>query len=114
MAKLIQADADFVIEPAGRAPAGVMRKAVRSISAPLLRKAATRGRIDCPIWIKPKRGALLALRMVAIKEAGEGLGAARGKARRNAQKRRISSQSKRWKLPIGSSGDLTQANRLHD
>jgi hypothetical protein len=86
MAKLIQAGADFVIRAGwkGARWCDALGRPINLIS--LLRKAAARGRIDCPIWIKPRRGPLLALRLVAIKKPTEASSAARGKARRNAQK----------------------------
>jgi DDE family transposase len=51
-----------------------------------LRTAAARGLIDRPIWIGRKRGAPLALRLVAIKKPAEAAAAARRKARRDAQR----------------------------
>jgi hypothetical protein len=51
-----------------------------------LRKAAARGLIDRPIWIKCKRGAPLALRLVAVKKPPETAAEARRKARRAAQR----------------------------
>jgi hypothetical protein len=50
-----------------------------------LRKAAAHGIIDRPIWIKRKRGAPLALRLVAVKKPAQAAAAARRKARRGAQ-----------------------------
>jgi hypothetical protein len=52
------------------------------------RKAAARGLIDRPIWIARKRGAPLALRLVAIKKPAQAAAAARRKARRAAQRER--------------------------
>ena len=48
-------------------------------------KASVRGLIDRPIWIKRKRGAPLALRLVAVKKPAEAAAVARRKARRGAQ-----------------------------
>jgi Transposase DDE domain len=53
-----------------------------------LRKAAARGRIDRPIWIARKRGAPLALRLVAIKKPAQAAAAARRKAHLAARKER--------------------------
>jgi hypothetical protein len=87
MAKLIQAGADFVIR-AGWKGARWCDGEGRLINlVSLLRKAAARGLIDCPVWIKPKRGALIALRLVAIKKPAQACAAARRKARRSAQRR---------------------------
>jgi Transposase DDE domain len=86
MAKLIQAGADFVIRAGWKGARWCDAQGHLISLISLLRKAAARGRIDCPIWIKPKRGALLALRLVAIKKPAEASAAARRKARRNAQK----------------------------
>ena len=54
----------------------------------LLRKAAARGRIDQPIWIARKRGAPLALRLVAIKKPEQAAAEARRKAHLAARKER--------------------------
>src|SRR4029079_12991972 len=43
------------------------------------------GLIDRPIWIKRKRGAPLALRLVAVKKPAQAAALARRKARRGAQ-----------------------------
>jgi hypothetical protein len=86
MAKLIQAGADFVIRAGWKGARWCDAQGHLITLISLLRKAAARGRIDCPIWIKPKRGPLLALRLVAIKKPAEASAAARGTARRNAQK----------------------------
>jgi len=86
MARLIEAKADFVIRAGWKSARWLdrMGRALDLIAE--LRKAAKRGLIDCPIWIKPKRGAPLALRMVAIKKPQRAAAEARRKARRNAQK----------------------------
>jgi len=86
MAKLLKAGADFVIR-AGWKCARWCDAEGRSINLiSLLRKAAARGLIDCPIWISPKQGAPLALRLVAIKKPAQASAAARRKARRSAQR----------------------------
>jgi hypothetical protein len=51
-----------------------------------LRKAAARGLIDRPIWIKRKSGEPLALRLVAIKKPAQAAAEARRKAHRAAQR----------------------------
>ena len=86
MARLIEAGADFVIRAGWKSArwCDAEGRLVNLIS--LLRKAAARGLIDRPIWLKPKRGAPLALRLVAIKKPKEACAAARRKARRNAQR----------------------------
>ena len=86
MAGLIKAGADFVIRAGwkGARWCDAEGRAVNLIS--LLRKAAARGLIDCPIWIKPRRGAPLALRLVAIKKPEQASAAARRKARKSAQR----------------------------
>jgi hypothetical protein len=51
-----------------------------------LRKAATRGLIDRPIWIARKGATPLRLRLVAVKKPAQAAAAARRKARRDAQR----------------------------
>jgi hypothetical protein len=86
MASLIKASADFVIR-AGWKGARWLDSKDRALDLMAeLRKAAGRGLLDRPIWIKPKRGAPLALRLVAIKKPAQAAAAARCKARRAAQK----------------------------
>src|SRR5262249_19000648 len=86
MAKLLDAGADFVIR-AGWKSAHWLDSKGRSVDLVAeLRKAAGRGLIDRPIWIKPKRGASLALRLVAVKKPIEAAAEARRKARRQAQR----------------------------
>src|SRR4029453_2610060 len=86
MARPLKAGADFVIR-AGWKCARWCDAEGRSINLiSLLRKAAARGLIDCPIWISPKQGAPLALRLVAIKKPAQASAAARRKARRSAQR----------------------------
>jgi hypothetical protein len=51
-----------------------------------LRKATAHGLIDRPIWIKRKRGAPLALRLIAVKKPVQAAAAARRKAHRDAQR----------------------------
>lgn len=86
MARLIEAGADFVIR-AGWKSARWRDAEGRSINLiSLLRKAAPRGLVDCPIWIKPRRGASLALRLVAIKKPAQACAEARRKAHKNARR----------------------------
>ena len=53
-----------------------------------LRQAAARGRTDQPIWIARKRGAPLALRLVAIKKPEQAAAESRRKAHLAARKER--------------------------
>jgi Transposase DDE domain len=86
MARLIEAGADFVIRAGWKSARWLDCKGRALDLIAELRKATRRGRIDCPIWIKPKRGAPLALRLVAIKKPQQAAAEARRKARRTAQK----------------------------
>jgi len=86
MARLIEAGADFVIRAGWKSARWLDCKGRALDLIAELRKAAKRGLIDCPIWIKPKRGAPLALRLVAIKKPQQAAVEARRKARRTAQK----------------------------
>jgi hypothetical protein len=86
MAKLIEAKADFVIRAGWKSARWLDCKGHALDLIAELHKAAERGLIDCPIWIKPKRGAPLALRLVAIKKPQQAAAEARHKARRTAQK----------------------------
>lgn len=85
MARLIEAGADFVIRAGWKSARWLDCKGHALDLIAELRKAAG-GLIDCPIWIKPKRGAPLALRLVAIKKPPQAATEARRKARRSAQK----------------------------
>jgi len=86
MANLLKADADFVIRAGWKSARWLDCKGSPLDLVAELRKAAERGLIDCPIWIKPKRGAALALRLVAIKKPQQAAAEARRKAQRAAQK----------------------------
>jgi len=86
MADLIRAGADFVIRAGWKSARWLDCKGLALDLTAELRKAAERGLIDCPIWIKLKRGEALALRLVAIKKPPQAAAKARRKARRNAQK----------------------------
>lgn len=86
MANLIKAGADFVIRAGWKSARWLDCKGRALDLIAELRKAAKRGLIDCPIWIKPKRGEVLALRLVAIKKPPQAAAEARRKAHRTAQK----------------------------
>ncbi len=86
MARLIEAGADFVIRAGWKSARWLDCKGRALDLMAELRKAAERGLADCPIWIKPKRGKPLALRLVAVKKPPQAAAEARRKARRNAQK----------------------------
>lgn len=51
-----------------------------------LRKGATRGMIDRPVWIGRKSGSALSLRLVAVKKPAQAAEAARRKARQDARR----------------------------
>jgi hypothetical protein len=86
MARLIEAGADFVIRAGWKSARWLDGKGRALDLVAELRKAAGRGLLDRAIWIKPKRGAALAVRLVAIKKPTQAAAAARRKARRTAQK----------------------------
>jgi hypothetical protein len=84
MARLIEAGADLVIR-AGWKSARWLDGEGNVVDLVAELKASARGLIDRPIWIKCKRGAPLALRLVAVKKPAQAAAAARRKARRGAQ-----------------------------
>ena len=84
MASLIEAGADLVIR-AGWKSARWLDGEGNVVDLVAELKASARGLIDRPIWIKRKRGAPLALRLVAVKKPAHAAAAARRKARRGAQ-----------------------------
>lgn len=86
MARLIKAGADFVIRAGWKGARWLDGKGRAFNLIAELRQAAGQGLLDCPIWIKPRRGAPLALRLVAIRKPPQAAAEARRKARRNAQK----------------------------
>lgn len=86
MAELIKAGADFVIRAGWKSARWLDCKGRALDLIAELRKGSERGLIDCPIWIKPRSGASLALRLVAIKKPQQAAAEARRKARRSAQK----------------------------
>ena len=86
MACLIKAGADFVIRAGWKGARWLDGKGRALNLITELRKAAGQGLLDRPIWIKPRRGAPLALRLVAIRKPPQAAAEARRKARRSAQK----------------------------
>lgn len=86
MARLIEAGADFVIRAGWKGARWRDGKGRALDLIPELRKATEQGLLDRPIWIKPRRGAPLALRLVAVKKPPQAAEEARRKARRSAKK----------------------------
>jgi len=86
MAKLLEAGADFLIRAGWKSACWLDDKGGLVDLVAELRKAAKRGLIDRPIWIKLKGGAPLALRLVAVKKPPQAAAEARRKARRQAQR----------------------------
>lgn len=86
MAKLLDAGADFLIRAGWKSASWLDAKGRPIDLVAELRKTAERGLIDRPIWIKLKRGAPLALRLVAVKKPPQAADEARRKARRQAQR----------------------------
>jgi hypothetical protein len=86
MANLIEAGADFVIRAGWKSACWLDSEGKVLDLVVELRKAAARGRIDRPIWIKRKSGEPLALRLVAVKKPAHAAAEARRKARRAAQR----------------------------
>lgn len=86
MATLLEAGADFVIRAGWKSARWLDREGNEFDLVAELRKAAARGLIDRPIWIKRKGGSALALRLVAVKKPTQAAAEARRKARRDAQR----------------------------
>ena len=86
MAALIEAGADFVIRAGWKSARWLDGKGDVFDLVDELRKAATRGLIDRPIWIKRKRGKPLAVRLVAVRTPAQAIAASRRKVRRDAQR----------------------------
>jgi hypothetical protein len=86
MAGLIEAGADFVIRAGWKNACWLDAEGRPLDLIAELRAAAARGLIDRPIMIKRRRGAPLALRLVAVKKPAQAAAAARRKARRDAQR----------------------------
>jgi hypothetical protein len=85
MAAVIEAGADVVIRAGWKSARWLDREGDEFDLVAELRKAGRR-LIDRPIWIKRKRGAPLALRLVAVKKPAQAAAEARRKARREAQR----------------------------
>lgn len=86
MAVVLESGADFVIRAGWRSARWLDAESCPLDLIAELRAGETRGLIDRPIWIKRKRGAPLALRLVAIKKPEQAAAAARRKVRRDAQR----------------------------
>jgi hypothetical protein len=86
MATVIEAGADVVIRAGWKSACWLDGRGDALELVAELRKAAARGLIDRPIWIKRKGGEPLALRLVAIKKPPQAAAEARRKARRAAQR----------------------------
>ena len=86
MATVIEAGADVVIRAGWKSACWLDGQGDALDLVAELRKAAARGLIDRPIWIKRKCGEPLALRLVAIKKPPQAAAEARRKARRAAQR----------------------------
>jgi hypothetical protein len=86
MARLIEAGADFVIRAGWKGARWRDGKGNALDLIAELRKVTEQGLLDRPIWIKPKRGRPLALRLVALKKPPKAAAEARRKARRSAKK----------------------------
>ena len=86
MASLIEAGADVVIRAGWKSARWLDGKGDVFDLVAELRKAAARGLIDRPIWIKRKRGKPLAVRLVAVRKPTQAIAAARRKAHRDAQR----------------------------
>lgn len=106
MAAVIEAGADVVIRAGWKSARWLDGKGNALDLVAELRKAA-RGLIDRPIWIKRKRGAPLAVRLVAIKKPAQAAAEARRKARRPSA---LQANTRRRRL--GDLGDFTQADRV--
>jgi hypothetical protein len=86
MAAVIEAGADIVIRAGWKSACWLDGEGNAFDLVAELRKAAARGLIDRPIWIKRKNGKPLALRLVAVKKPPQAAAEARRKARRAAQR----------------------------
>jgi Transposase DDE domain len=86
MATVIDAGADVVIRAGWKSACWLDEEGDAFDLVAELRKAAARGLIDRPIWIKRKGGSPLALRLVAVRKPAQAAADARRKARRDAQR----------------------------
>ena len=92
MAAVLDAGADVLIRAGWKSACWLDAKGHPLDLIAELRKAAARGLIDRPIWIKRKHGPCLGLRLVAIKKPPEAAAAARRKARRTRSGKARNSQ----------------------
>ena len=86
MATVIEAGADVVIRAGWKSACWLDSQGDMLDLVAVLRKAAARGLIDRPIWIKRKSGEPPALRLVAVRKRAQAAAEARRKARRAAQR----------------------------
>jgi len=86
MARLIEAGADVVIRAGWKGARWLDGQGHALDLIAELRKASKKGLLDRPIWIKPRRGPPLALRLVALKKPPKAAAEARQKAQRSAKK----------------------------
>lgn len=86
MASLLEAGADFVIRAGWKSARWLDGDGDAVDLIAEFRKAAARGLIDRPIWVKRQGGPALALRLVAVKKPAPAAAAARRKAHRDAQR----------------------------
>jgi len=86
MANVIEAGADLVIRAGWKSACWLDAKGHSLDLIAELRRAAGRGLIDRPIWIKRKHGAPLTLRLVAVRKPAQAAAQARRKAHRGAQR----------------------------
>jgi hypothetical protein len=86
MANLIEAGADVVIRAGWKSARWLDGKGKVFDLVAELRRAATRGLIDRPIWIKRKRGKLLAVRLIAVRKPPQTIAASRRQVHRDAQR----------------------------
>ena len=86
MRHVLEAGADLVVRAGWKSARWLDERGGPLDIIAALRGAGDDGWIDRPIGIKPKRGAPLALRLVAVRKPPEAAAAAQTKARRNAQR----------------------------
>ncbi len=115
MARLIEAGADFVIRAGWKGARWLDDKGCALDLIAELRKATKRGLLDRPIWIKPKRGAPLALRYSRRQEATTGCSQseAQGSAER-AEGRSSALRTNASGCRLGDPGHLTCVERLRN
>jgi hypothetical protein len=86
MANLIDTGADFLIRAGWKSARWLDDEGATVDLVAELRNSAACGLIDRPVWIKCKREAPLALRLVAVKKPAQAAAEARRKVRREAQR----------------------------